>query len=968
MLPSPWCRWAAHAIGRVAATLLLICVPATFTPHLRPIPSQASAADGRWRPLFVGRRAGHTAIYDPVGHRMIAFGGSSNDAWALPLGVPPAWKLLDICGTGPTYFAGHAAIHDPVRGRMVVLANGEVWALSLGCSPQWTRLDVSGSVPPPIDGPRAVYDSARDEMLIFGGNIILSQYGRQLTNRIWVLSLSTNTWTEIVPDGALPSQREKHAAIYDRVRDRLVVFGGNGVFLDYSDEVWAFSRASNTWTQLTPAGPAPAARAGHVGVYDPVVDALVVYGGQGSNGGLSDSWALSLGPSPAWTQLAAGIPGPGARRDCAAIFDPGSGHMVVNGGRPMDGFNQKLQLDDSWSLDPGRAGSWQMITPPVVPFGGNGTVLDPVRHRAIANTFDGQVWALSLSGAPTWTKLAPSGPNPGQRYGTSLVYDSPRDRALLFGGAGGTYFNDIWALSLADPPQWTLLSTPGDRPEVRANHRAVYDPVHDRMIIHAGDDTLDYASIPDCHNDTWSLSLATLGWTRIGTTGDQPLPVYSPSLVYDAAGDRAIAFAGTCLDFDNNFVHALDGPTGVWSDMAPSGTPPADRYYHGAIVDPGRNRMVITGGYRLGPLGAETWAMSLSGTPTWTQLAPDGAAPSAGDTKDAFYDPVGDRLVAVGSLSVWVLSFSDQGGGCASSTTVGLQIKPDQLNLASMDRWITAYIDPIAPLTAADVDVASLALNGVAADPATATVERAGRTLKVKFPRSEVNPTLSPGDSVPVQLVGRVGSECFEATDVISVRAPHMSHPTAGSQIAAGSTLDVNWVDTDDLRVPTLTLVATFDGGETWSIQAEGIPNNGAYRWTVPDVVSSNVRIGLVTVYEQEETGQVREVEVAESETFEITSTVNVGGVPELAFWLGVSPNPSAGTFTADFSLRGRSPAELVLLDVGGRVVARRGVGGLGAGRHQIGFGRNEPLPTGVYLIRLSQAGERRVARAVVFR
>ena len=127
-------------------------------------------------------------------------------------------------------------------------------------------------------------------------------------------------------------------------------------------------------------------------------------------------------------------------------------------------------------------------------------------------------------------------------------------------------------------------------------------------------------------------------------------------------------------------------------------------------------------------------------------------------------------------------------------------------------------------------------------------------------------------------------------------------------------------------------------------------------------------RIGLVTVYEQEETGQVREVEVAESETFEITSTVNVGGVPEPAFWLGVSPNPSAGTFTADFSLRGRSPAELVLLDVGGRVVARRGVGGLGAGRHQIGFGRNEPLPTGVYLIRLSQAGERRVARAVVFR
>src|SRR3989454_564603 len=70
-------RRSPRAIGQAIVPLLLACVPATFTPDLRPAVSDVSAADGRWRPLFVGRRAGHTAIHDPVGHRMIVFGGPS---------------------------------------------------------------------------------------------------------------------------------------------------------------------------------------------------------------------------------------------------------------------------------------------------------------------------------------------------------------------------------------------------------------------------------------------------------------------------------------------------------------------------------------------------------------------------------------------------------------------------------------------------------------------------------------------------------------------------------------------------------------------------------------------------------------------------------------------------------------------------------------------------------------------------
>ena len=47
------------------------------------------------------------------------------------------------------------------------------------------------------------------------------------------------------------------------------------------------------------------------------------------------------------------------------------------------------------------------------------------------------VWALSLSGSPTWAQLAPAGTPPGAWYGHSAIYDPARDRMVVFGGNDG---------------------------------------------------------------------------------------------------------------------------------------------------------------------------------------------------------------------------------------------------------------------------------------------------------------------------------------------------------------------------------------------------------------------------------------------------------------------------------------------------------------------------------------------------
>jgi len=82
-----------------------------------------------------------------------------------------------------------------------------------------------------------------------------------------------------------------------------------------------------------------------------------------------------------------------------------------------------------------------------------------------------------------------------------------------------------------------------------------------------------------------------------------------------------------------------------------------------------------------------------------------------------------------------------------------------------------------------------------------------------------------------------------------------------------------------------------------------------------------------------------------------------------------VRPNPSrGGALAIHFTLPGTAAATLELLDVTGRRVAARDVGPMGAGRHTIHLGEDRVLAPGLYLVRLRQGTDARVARAVVLK
>jgi hypothetical protein len=80
----------------------------------------------------------------------------------------------------------------------------------------------------------------------------------------------------------------------------------------------------------------------------------------------------------------------------------------------------------------------------------------------------------------------------------------------------------------------------------------------------------------------------------------------------------------------------------------------------------------------------------------------------------------------------------------------------------------------------------------------------------------------------------------------------------------------------------------------------------------------------------------------------------------------GFRPSPAFGAPVVAFTLADDSPAAIEVLDLAGRRVLRRDVGGLGAGRHLIQLEATKRLAPGAYLMRLRQAGRTLLARGVL--
>ena len=326
--------------------------------------------------------------------------------------------------------------------------------------------------------------------------------------------------------------------------------------------------AAQAWTQLAPTGGPPSARYAHSAVFNTVGNRMIVFGGCSVAACSSnDVWVLAnadgTGGTPAWSQLSpTGGPTPN-RYGHNAVYDAANNRMIVFAGLVGAGSCSIASANDVWVLSnadgTGGTPNWTQLsptgTPPSVRYF-HSTVYDPASNSMIAfggyeacSGFGNDVWVLSnangLGGTPTWIPLSPTGTPPAARIAHSAIYNTANNRMIVFAGNSGSFNNDVWVLANANgvgTPAWTQLIPTGTPPPARYTHTAVYDQPTNRMVVFGGQD-------PGYANDTWVLSNAdgtggTPAWSQLSPTGTPPAVRRSHSAVFNAANNRMIVFGG----------------------------------------------------------------------------------------------------------------------------------------------------------------------------------------------------------------------------------------------------------------------------------------------------------------------------------------------------------------------------------------------------------------------------------------
>ncbi len=174
-----------------------------------------------------------------------------------------SWAL-ESAQTNLGVVAGHCTAFDEVRGVHVLLRGDQVWEHA-GPEDQW-RLVAEGGIPP-RGAAGMCWDRIRHRIVVYGG-----EGGGGKYNDIW--AWDGQSWEQWTDGTGGPSGRSYVAIAHDAQRDRFVMFGGYDSSLQ--GDTWEWSHQLG-WQQVSTGG--PEGLYAHRMVYDDERGVCVLHGG-----------------------------------------------------------------------------------------------------------------------------------------------------------------------------------------------------------------------------------------------------------------------------------------------------------------------------------------------------------------------------------------------------------------------------------------------------------------------------------------------------------------------------------------------------------------------------------------------------------------------------------------------------------------------------------------------------------------
>lgn len=239
-----------------------------------------------------------------------------------------------------------------------------------------------------------------------------------------------------------------------------------------------------------------------------------------------------------------------------------------------------------------------------------------------------------------WTQVAPAGGLPTARANHALVYDPTGRQVILFGGGTEELeHNDTWTY---DPVvnTWTDLHPGGDLPPARRFHAMAYDPTSGLVILFGGVSDLEPLA------DTWAYDPRSDRWIDLAPGGDVPAPRGFHSLVSEPISGKVLLFGGGDQNGDMNDLWAYDPVTNTWSELQPDGHAPSGRSGLSAVWDPVGSRILVFGG-RSAEFFNDLWTYDYAGN-KWTELEVPDDLPSPRAFQTMVYDQSAGRVLLFG--------------------------------------------------------------------------------------------------------------------------------------------------------------------------------------------------------------------------------------------------------------------------------------------------------------------------------
>jgi N-acetylneuraminic acid mutarotase len=550
------------------------------------------------------------------------------------------------------------------------------------------------TIPPSRAVHSMVFDTTRNRVVMFGGRKAPADSDGQATylNDTWVYD--GENWTQI-ESAEVPPVRQFGVMTYDRVRDRVILYGGNVLAADEESfdtrfDTWEFD--GQQWTPVISGTVGPKVARPEI-AYDATLNQTFLIG-------LNEAATAIVmyrydAAAKAWVAVT-----PTALPACVneghLLYRERTGKLMFFGGICVA---NTPATEDVWEWD--NAGNkWTKLTTSSFPrLAGQAVSYDPLRNEVIA--FGGTAALGTVVASQTnilrgtqWRQaFLDLRPNPRSlaRFDT----DTASNTVWLFGGLDETstsYYTDLWgyrngqwffstgAPGLCDGPlsafdsdrsrlvvtcpstetyewtgtEWKTFTDLKPEPQARQFAGMVYDPKLKKTILFGGYNGSDF------RNDTWTWN--GTAWAEVKVDKDARPPHRAQmAMWYDPLQQKVVLYGGIGRGSVNERVTrysdmwAFNGTAWTKIDVVTPGI----RFGPQVAVNPVTGKTLLFGGLKAEPVSTDpanesirqfftndTWEWNGANT-TWTHIETDPTTPEPDvrENGSMAWDPAGARLV-----------------------------------------------------------------------------------------------------------------------------------------------------------------------------------------------------------------------------------------------------------------------------------------------------------------------------------